>query len=84
MGFLKTFEEITKNRRETFDFYDAEMLTVLWETKPDIVKRLLPPPLKPARKPLATAFVANYPRTNFGVSYLESPLSAGRVQWGRG
>lgn len=74
MGFLKTFEEITKNYRETADFYDAEMLVVLWETKPDIVKRLLPPPLKPARKPLATAFVANYPRTNFGVSYLESAL----------
>lgn len=74
MGFLKTFEEITKNRRETFDFYDAEVLIVLWETKPDIVKRLLPPPLKPARKPLATALVANYPRTNFGVSYLESAL----------
>ena len=74
MGFLKTFEEITKNYRETADFYDAEMLIVLWETKPDIVKRLLPPPLKPARKPLAIAFVANYPRTNFGVSYLESAL----------
>lgn len=74
MGFLKTFEEIVKNYRETADFYDAEMLIVLWETKADIVKRLLPPPLKPARKPLATAFVANYPRTNFGVSYLESAL----------
>lgn len=74
MGFLKTFDEITKNYRETGDFYDAEMLTVLWETKPDIVKRLLPPPLKPARKALATAFVANYPRTNFGISYLEGAL----------
>jgi len=74
MGFLKTSEEIAKIYRETFDFYDAEMLTVFWETKPEIVKRLLPPPLQPSKRPLAVAFVANYPRTNFGVSYLESAL----------
>lgn len=74
MGFVKTSEEIAKIYRETFDFYDAEMLTVFWETKPEIVRRLLPPPLKPGKRPLALAFVANYPRTNFGVSYLESAL----------
>src|SRR4030067_2858622 len=74
MGFLKTSEEIAKIYRETFDFYDAELLTVFWETTPEIVRRLLPPPLKPGKKPLALAFVANYPRTNFGVSYLESAL----------
>ena len=59
---------------ETADFYNAEMLLVYWETKPDIIKRLLPRPLKPAGKPIAAAFVANYPKTNFGVSYLESSL----------
>jgi acetoacetate decarboxylase len=74
MGFVKSSEEIAKNYRETADFYDAEMLTVIWETKPEIVERLLPPPLKPPRRPLAVALVANYPRTNFGVSYLESAL----------
>lgn len=74
MGFVKSFGEIAKNHRETADFYDAEMLTVVWETKPEIVKRLLPPPLKSARRSLAVALVANYPRTNFGVSYLESAL----------
>jgi acetoacetate decarboxylase len=74
MSFVKSFEEIVKNYRETSDFYDAETLTVIWETKPEIVERLLPAPLKPARRPLALALVANYPRTNFGVSYLESAL----------
>ena len=74
MSFVKSFEEIVKNYRETSDFYDAETLTVIWETKPEIVERLLPSPLKPARRPLAVAIVANYPRTNFGVSYLESAL----------
>ncbi|GAG93914.1 unnamed protein product, partial [marine sediment metagenome] len=29
-------------KRETADFYDAEMLVVYWETKPEIIKRLLP------------------------------------------
>jgi acetoacetate decarboxylase len=74
MGFVKTFDELVKIYRETIDFYDAEMLTVIWETKPEIVRRLLPPPLKPGKRPLAVAFVANYPRTNFGVTYLESAL----------
>ena len=74
MGFRKSFEEISKMSRETYDFYDAEMLTVLWETKPEIVERVLPPPLKPAGRPLAMAFVAHYPKTNFGPGYNESAL----------
>ena len=32
MGFVKSIEEIAKTYRETGDFYDAEMLTVIWET----------------------------------------------------
>jgi len=74
MGFVKTPEELAGIYRETIDFYDAEMLTVIWETKPEIVRRLLPPPLQPGKRPLAVAFVASYPRTNFGVTYLESAL----------
>jgi acetoacetate decarboxylase len=61
-------------RPKTFDFYGAEMLTIFWETKPEIVARLLPPPLKPADRPVAMAFVANYPRTNFDLVYKESAL----------
>ncbi len=74
MGFVKTFEQIMANTRATADFYDAEMLTVFWETKPEIIARLLPPPLKPAPQPIAMAFVADYPRTNFDVSYRETAL----------
>jgi len=57
VGFKKTAEELASIYRETYDFYDAEMLTVFWETKPEVVKRLLPPPLKPSKIPLALAFV---------------------------
>jgi acetoacetate decarboxylase len=74
MGFVKTYEEILANVKETADFYDAEMLTVFWETKPEIVARLLPAPLKPAAEPIAMAFVAFYPRTNFDVTYHETAL----------
>lgn len=74
MGFVKTFEEIMANVKATADFYGAKMLTVFWETKPEIIKKLLPPPLEPADYPLAMAFVADYPATNFDTVYLESAL----------
>lgn len=74
MGFVKTLEQIAANTRATADFYGAEMLVVFWETKPEIISRLLPPPLKPSKYPVAMAFVANYPATNFDVIYKESAL----------
>jgi acetoacetate decarboxylase len=74
MGFVKTPEELRKLMRSTYDFYDAELLIVYWETKPEIIKKLLPPPLKPAKHPVAQAFVANYPKTNFGIAYKEAGL----------
>ncbi len=74
MGFVKSYEEIAAMHQETGEFYETQMLTVVWETKPEIVQRLLPPPLKPAGRPLALAFVAYYPKTNFGVTYYEAAL----------
>lgn len=74
MGFIKSLEEIAKKYQQTAQFFDAEMLTVYFETKPEIVKQLLPPPLNPGPMPVAGVFVANYPKTNFGVTYSESAL----------
>jgi acetoacetate decarboxylase len=74
MGFVTSEEERAKFYRETYDFYNAEVLSVFYETKQEIIERLLPPPLKPATYPIAFVFVANYPETNFGISYLESAL----------
>jgi hypothetical protein len=31
MGFVKTIEEISERYLETFEFYDAEMLTIYFE-----------------------------------------------------
>ena len=70
MGFVKGLEEITENLSQKGEFYDAEVLTVYFKTTPEVVERLLPPPLEPAALPIGAAFVAKYPKTNFGVSYL--------------
>jgi len=75
MSFVKSLEEIMDMRNEAGEFYDAEMLIFYWETKPEIIKRLLPRPLKPVTEPIAISFIANYPKTNFGVIYKESALA---------
>ena len=77
MSFVRSYEEQGRTARgkgRLYEFYDAEMLTVMWETKRKIVKRLLPPPLKPTRRPLAMAFLAHYPKTNFCPPYYEAGL----------
>jgi acetoacetate decarboxylase len=74
MSFVKTYEEILEHTKESTDFYDAEMLTLVWETTPEVIEKLLPPPLKPASMSGVVAFLANYPSTNFSLPYLESAL----------
>jgi acetoacetate decarboxylase len=84
MGFVRSKDELKRSARGKgglYEFYDAEMLVVMWETKPEIIKRLLPPPLKPTERPLVTAFVAHYPKTNFGPFYYEGALFL-RAQFG--
>jgi len=75
MSFLRSIKEFKEDIRETLDFYDIESLSVYWETKTEIVEKLLPAPLQPAKRPIAVAYIANIPKTNFGVSYVESGLS---------
>jgi len=52
MGFVKSLEEIAKGSQQNAEFYDAEMLTIYFETKQEVVERLLPPPLKPTQLPI--------------------------------
>jgi acetoacetate decarboxylase len=74
MGFVKTPQELQQLGNMKAEFFEAEMIFTFWLTKPEIIARLLPPPLKPADFPLATAFIANYPRTSFGLPYKEAAL----------
>jgi acetoacetate decarboxylase len=62
------------DKLESADFYGTETLSVFWETKQDVVERLLPPPLEPTDTPIARAYVCEFPRTNFGISYQETAL----------
>lgn len=75
MGFVKTKEELDRYYKLSHrKFYDANMLGVLFETKPEIVQRLLPPPLEPTDQPGGMIFIAHYPKTNLGPGYFESAL----------
>jgi acetoacetate decarboxylase len=74
MSFVKTPQELSQLNKNKFDFYNAELVFAFWLTKPEVVERLVPPPLKPAGLPIATAFIASYPKTNFGPPYNEAAL----------
>jgi len=73
-SFIKNPIDMKKYSSQPTTFYDAQMLTTYWETKPEIIARILPPPLRPTKRPLVSAFVANYPRTNFCPAYKEAAL----------
>lgn len=60
---------------ESADLIDISQLSFFWETKPEIIERLLPPPLEPSDNPIVYAYTANFGRTNFGIStYKESAV----------
>jgi acetoacetate decarboxylase len=73
-SFVKDPDEIVKFGSRPKTFYNAEMLHVYWETKNEIIQRILPPPLQPVSRPLVHAFVAHYPATSFCPSYREAAL----------
>jgi acetoacetate decarboxylase len=75
MGFVKTKEELEKFYNiGVRNFIGAQMLGAMIETKPETVKRLLPPPLQPADTPGGLVFIARYPETNLGPGYREAAL----------
>lgn len=76
MSFRRELEDIKKKKEEmiTSVFKGAEMVWVLWETKKEVVERVLPPPLEPLNRPIALAFVANYPSHSYGLPYTEAAL----------
>lgn len=56
-------------------YTDAEMLVAVWESDPEAIASLLPPPLKPYKHPIVIGFVADFPKTNFGVTYKMAAIS---------
>ena len=75
MGFTKSRQELDRYYAITNrQFIGARMLGVMYETRPEIVARLLPPPLEPADAPAVTIFIAQYPETNLGPGYREAAM----------
>jgi len=75
MGFVKSKKELEGYYSiGVRKFFNAQMLGAMFETKQEIVKRLLPPPLEPADTPGGFMFIAHYPETNLGPGYRESAL----------
>jgi acetoacetate decarboxylase len=57
-----------------YEFRGAEMLTASFRTDLEVVRAILPAPLDAPDEPVAMAFIARYPETNFGISYSEGAL----------
>jgi acetoacetate decarboxylase len=64
------------------EFTGAQMAWVTFRTDPVVVRAVLPRPLRVPSQATATAFVARYPATNFGLSYNEGALSVGATYRG--
>lgn len=58
----------------TAEFPGAKVLTAVFRTDPAVLARILPRPLRTPDRPLGFAFVAHYPKTNFGTVYSEAAL----------
>ncbi|MFW9948684.1 MAG: acetoacetate decarboxylase family protein [Candidatus Thorarchaeota archaeon] len=75
-SFVKIPQEAKEmiKKEQKLIFYEAETASVFWETNIDVVKKLLPKPLKAPKFPLATAFVGQWADTNFTYGYSESAI----------
>ncbi len=75
MGFVRSKEEMDKHfALAVREFPGAEMLGIMYETDPEVVARLLPPPLEPADEPWALSYICRFPDTNLGPGYREGAL----------
>jgi acetoacetate decarboxylase len=78
MGFTKTTEELAGYYElRARKFPGAKIMGVVFETRQEIVEKLLPPPLEPTGANNALMFIAQYPQTNLGPGYREAALFLG-------
>ena len=77
MGLVRLLDDVSAREKEFskgFKLGDTVMTMVMFRTKAEAVKRVLPPPLEPDSMSIGTAYVAEFHRTNFGVTYNEAAL----------
>jgi len=75
MGFVKSSAEIDRYYSHAVrEFPGAEMLGFLYETEPQVIAKLLPPPLEPAAEPWALVYMCRFPQTSLGPGYREGAI----------
>ncbi|MBS7251924.1 MAG: acetoacetate decarboxylase family protein [Candidatus Freyarchaeota archaeon] len=60
--------------RPPYMWPNARILASLYVSKPDIIQKILPPPLEAGKEGIVLVFIAEYPESNFGVTYNESAM----------
>jgi acetoacetate decarboxylase len=77
MKLVQTPKEIEKRKTHFANGFllgDVNMVIAFFKTDPEIIKQVLPPPLTPGPEPIGYAYVAEFPKTNFGIIYNEAAL----------
>ncbi len=77
VSFIKTPEEIAffqdGGGEKGFDLLDIDALFMVWETNPEVVKKLVPAPLEPLA-PIAFSYIANMGGCSHWKNYNEGAL----------
>jgi len=60
--------------RPPYMWPNAQILASIYITKPEIIQKILPPPLEAGKTGVVLVFIAKYPESNFGVKYNESAM----------
>jgi len=77
MGLVRSLDEISRREKHFSKGYvlgDGVMVMVIFRTKAEVVKRVLPPPLEPDPASTGLVYVTEFHRTNFGATYNEGAL----------
>lgn len=77
LGLVRSDEEFTQLRKHFAKGYllgDVTMVMAMFRTDPEVIKRVLPPPLEPPPNPTGSVYVAEFHKTNFGPPYNEAAL----------
>jgi acetoacetate decarboxylase len=77
LELVRSSDEISRYEKlvsKGFVLGDAVMVMAMFRTKAEVVEKVLPPPLEPDPASIGLAYVAEFHRTNFGVTYNEAAL----------
>lgn len=70
-SFFTPMEQIDNFFKESV-MYDQEGMYVAWLTRPEVIKRILPPPMEPMPAPLVIAYIINIEKPTFCPRYTEA------------